>query len=567
MYNEKLKENCQKITPIKLSVTKTPDELSFKEELLFTTNFLDVYGKVPLKLRYYCVLNDVSAIPKCNCCDNPATFKKDYPDQGFALYCSPKCSRSDKTVAKHIEEKLKNEEWLYEQRITLKKSKELIAKELGCSTVPVTKWLSLHEIEEKRTDVLNKKVEPAPKELLCKMYFDDNMTILDISKNFGVSNTTVGSWFELHNIEKIPHSTTIKTKVIKKIKQTCIKKYGVEFASQKHFSREIIEKLNDPRWLYKEHIVNKKSLTKISKELGISDITVKSYFTKYDIETKLYNFSNEEKELADFLSNYFEIERNDRKLIKPKELDILFPNKNIAIEYNGCFWHSTFTRSDHLHQFEKFKLCQDAGIKLITIYDDEWNTKKDLVKSKLLHILGVSKELTVYARSCKVINLAEKSIIKEFQNTTHIQGYSKGSINLGLEYNGELVALMTFKKYSDHYELSRYSTKYKITGGFSKILKHFRTNYPIMDIITFADLRWHNGETYIKNGFIFDEELKPDYQYFVNKKREHKFNYRLSQIKKKFPDSFNENETEFKNMDRIGIPRIYDCGKIRYRLK
>lgn len=94
-----------------------------------------------------------------------------------------------------------------------------------------------------------------------------------------------------------------------------------------------------------------------------------------------------------------------------------------------------------------------------------------------------------------------------------------------------------------------------------------KNNFINKDIITFSDLRWHKGETYLNSGFVVDKILAPDYQYYYNKKREHKFNFRLSQIKRKFPDLFDENETELENMDRIGIPRIYDCGKIRYRLK
>lgn len=59
MTQEQLKDWCFMISPIKLSVTKNVEELSFKSHLLEKTNFLDIYLKVPLKLRYYCVLNDI----------------------------------------------------------------------------------------------------------------------------------------------------------------------------------------------------------------------------------------------------------------------------------------------------------------------------------------------------------------------------------------------------------------------------------------------------------------------------------------------------------------------------
>jgi hypothetical protein len=66
-----------------------------------------------------------------------------------------------------------------------------------------------------------------------------------------------------------------------------------------------------------------------------------------------------------------------------------------------------------------------------------------------------------------------------------------------------------------------------------------------------------------------DLTLKPDYEYIIKNKtkRTHKFNFRKKLIQKKFPDLYNPNETEFQNMDRIGIPRIYDCGKLRWVCK
>lgn len=119
----------------------------------------------------------------------------------------------------------------------------------------------------------------------------------------------------------------------------------------------------------------------------------------------------------------------------------------------------------------------------------------------------------------------------------------------------------------EKFELSRYATKYTVVGGFSKLLSYFKNNYNWNVILTFADLRWHDGDSYRKVGFVEEEILLPDYSYFIGNKRFHKFNFRKKLIQKKFPDLYNPDETEFENMDRIGIPRIYDCGKIKFVLK
>lgn len=54
----------------------------------------------------------------------------------------------------------------------------------------------------------------------------------------------------------------------------------------------------------------------------------------------------------------------NRKLIG-KELDIILPLQNIAIEYNGWFWHKNKLESDRV----KAELCKQANFRLISIYD------------------------------------------------------------------------------------------------------------------------------------------------------------------------------------------------------
>ena len=75
--------------------------------------------------------------------------------------------------------------------------------------------------------------------------------------------------------------------------------------------------------------------------------------------------------------------------------------------------------------------------------------------------------------------------------------------NLGLYYNKELVAIMTFcrprifmghKKYeSGEYELSRYATSKSITGGASKLLNYFINEFSPKKIISYADRRWSSN--------------------------------------------------------------------------
>ena len=112
----------------------------------------------------------------------------------------------------------------------------------------------------------------------------------------------------------------------------------------------------------------------------------------FDICPKCFNYSSKsfpEQELLDFVREIYSgrIIENDRTIINPKELDIVLPDIKIAIEFCGLFWHTEEMGRDRKYHFNKYKAARKQGYTLITIFSDEWKHKKELVKSKLLHLL------------------------------------------------------------------------------------------------------------------------------------------------------------------------------------
>jgi hypothetical protein len=55
------------------------------------------------------------------------------------------------------------------------------------------------------------------------------------------------------------------------------------------------------------------------------------------------SISNQERELRDFITENCPDEwiiYNDRTILEGKELDIVLPDRGLAFEYNGSYWHS-----------------------------------------------------------------------------------------------------------------------------------------------------------------------------------------------------------------------------------
>jgi len=273
----------------------------------------------------------------------------------------------------------------------------------------------------------------------------------------------------------------------------------------------------------------------------------------------------------DILTSYTQLIKNPITN-KNLELDIFLPEKKLAIEFNGLYWHSECIL-DNPEKYHSIKLneCNKKGIKLINIFEDEWYYKKDIIKYMLEYKIGNANCKKVHGRKCiiKDITSKEKNI---FLNSNHIQGSDNSSVRIGAFYLDKLIAVMTFSiaktsyklKINDSWELSRFSVLigYSIPGIASKILSYFKKKYKWYKIHTYADLRWSEGDLYYKIGFDFIKKYLPNYWYISTKipnKRIHRFNLR------KTPDE-PKSIPEWMLRHEQGYYRIWDCGIAKFEI-
>jgi hypothetical protein len=282
--------------------------------------------------------------------------------------------------------------------------------------------------------------------------------------------------------------------------------------------------------------------------------------------------SKQEQEICDVLKHFnITFIENSRDIINPYEIDIFIPDQNIGIEFNGIYWHSEEAGTPIKYHLNKTKLCEEKGIRLIHIFEDEWVFKQDIVINRLKQILNIRNSiLRIHARNC-IIKEIDSTIKNEFLNRYHLQGKDSSKIKLGAFYNNELVSVMTFshgniskgsKKQKGILELNRFCTNYNyhIPGVASKMLTYFKRNYYWDEIFSYADKRWSNGNLYYKLGFTYLYDTKPNYWYIKNNQRIHRFNLRK---RKDEPNNINEYTLRLKE----GYLRVWDCGSMKFSLK
>ena len=213
---------------------------------------------------------------------------------------------------------------------------------------------------------------------------------------------------------------------------------------------------------------------------------------------------------------------NSRQIISPLELDIYIPKKKLAIEFNGIYWHSINIGMDKNYHQNKSKMCKEKGIRLIHIYEDEWNDehKREIIKDIVKHALNIPVlENKIFARKC-IIKEIQNDEYNAFCNKYHIQGTKQAQIKLGLFYNNKLVQIASFNK-------SRYDKRYEwewirgcpasnnnVIGGTSKLFKYFVRKYSPKSVLCYADFNKFDGKGYKECGFNFDTITIPDKFYF-----------------------------------------------------
>lgn len=278
--------------------------------------------------------------------------------------------------------------------------------------------------------------------------------------------------------------------------------------------------------------------------------------------------SRQQRDIFDFIKSVLADEiviQNDRSVIHPLELDIYVPNKNLAIEFHGLYWHSynrKETKDEKFAHYEKQQRCAAKGIKLIQIFEHEWDELRDLTKSRLKSALGIDTK--IHARKCAVVELDYK-IANEYLISHHIQGACQASIKLGLTYEDKLVAVMTLgrPRFSKRYEweILRYCSTGTIVGGASKLLSYFKKAHLPKSIVSYADLRWSNGNLYKSLGFQLDHISAPGYFYFKGNKRYSRFAFQKNNLKKILPE-YDSAKSEHENAFMNGYRRCWDAGNM-----
>lgn len=258
----------------------------------------------------------------------------------------------------------------------------------------------------------------------------------------------------------------------------------------------------------------------------------------------------------------------DREILEGKEIDILLPELNLGIEYNGSVWHSEKFKTDRSdlinHMRQKQLRASIKGIEVVHFNDD-------IPFDKIINFVKFKAGLvpSVYGRKTVVRDISY-SESKSFLDKWHLQGGILQGESKGLFEKETLIGVMVVgpcvSSRGSHgvglLELRRMAFSKRVVGGASKLFKSY--DLEGKNVISFSDNRWFDGGVYKALGFNLVKELAPDYCYVHNGRTYHKANFRKSLLQVKENFIFDWNLTERENCLANGYYQLFDCGKKKW---
>ena len=248
--------------------------------------------------------------------------------------------------------------------------------------------------------------------------------------------------------------------------------------------------------------------------------------------------SDMEHQLQEFIKSIYNGKALFNKKINNKyELDIYLPKLNLAIEFNGLYWHSDkfIDKDKHLDKLVYMNL---KGIYLIQIFEDEWLYNKDFVLNLIKsYIIKDKKKIKI-----KDINYMNKN--------NKIKLYDKNRLIASLNYyiNSKNITIRNLYfnyKYDD----------YVLLKAFIKILKSYNKN-----IIYKANLCHYNfllDNIFTKNNFKKVNFIDPKFKYIAtNTDNKHRFSKKKIIKYKK-----SRNDKDIKEA------KVYNAGYVVYCYK
>lgn len=477
---------------------------------------------------------------------NRKTVAQALDDQGL----SRKCNKAPVT-ADDLNARMDEVRSLYDDGKSLKE----ISAKMGCSYSFFRRWANAN-LPEYASMSRGERISRGqglvysaddPRVLNVVNRYGEGETLESIAADIDMNPITVKNWLRLAGVETPDNYRDRWTdEQYADMRRKALLAYGnTKGADNVHklLSKESLSQ-------YLDSLPRKYTIGELSDDLGLSQGSVSKSLKEFDLWDRAEHYTSQPELYWRGRLDAWGIKWEHTHNVLPgrKEIDMYCPDFNIGIEYNGSYWHSSRTKTSTYHR-DKSNAANEAGVFLYHIWD--WDDP-ELVEGQLKNLFGLNTH-KVGARKCELVEVGT-SRRRDFFDANHVQGADIANVAYGLEYEGELVACMSFVvprfDKNAEWELSRFACKmgWSVSGGASRLFKKFVKEHKPTSILSYSDIAKTRGNLYATLGFELDHVSAPGY---------HWANPANGDTKTRYQARMKDESTIMKG---AGYDKVFDCG-------
>lgn len=303
--------------------------------------------------------------------------------------------------------------------------------------------------------------------------------------------------------------------------------------------------------------------------------------------------SKKEISLAEFIESLgFTVERTKRNLIPGvRELDAFVPDLNIAFEFNGLYFHQEKFRKKYYH-YDKSVKCYSNDVRLVHIWEDDWDFKRPLVEQYIRRVLNVSgstvidnnsntntindilekvliNSISALSKDNTRVEKVNQSVVDSFYKDFSLECPVKASLHLGLfDVQDTLISVMSFNKVKKDYSITGFTSSFKISydclNSFNLLLDYFDSHYIYNRLFAVADLALNDLIYYKNDDWVFNKFLPEDFCYIIGARRVSKDDFSLNSFNSATRDLLSDHMSISDASLLDDVQKIWDAGKIRF---
>jgi hypothetical protein len=175
--------------------------------------------------------------------------------------------------------------------------------------------------------------------------------------------------------------------------------------------------------------------------------------------------------------------------------------KVLYLNIDGLYYHNE-TRVESECHWNLRKLFEQQNLRIMQFRSDELDDSSEIIKSIVCNYFNVNIQ-AIRASKC-TIRAVKPEHSRMFFEQNHLMKFSNKP-TYGLYMGDELVAAMSYQMKDKVLEISRFCSKIytRVHGGFSKLLSFLIKEVSPDVVVSFCDLRYSVGNSYLKVGFEY----------------------------------------------------------------